>query len=78
MAYNKSEVEAVADAVMNAIKAVKDGIGVDDTAAAIALFTAFAAAADEFKNDTDAAVLHLGGRLMTSYGDTRVNPEAPA
>ena len=73
MAYNKEQVQAVADAIYDAIQAARDGIGVDDTAAAITLFTAFAGAADEFQTDTDAAGLHLAARLADRFGDSRID-----
>ncbi len=77
MAYEKAQVAAGADAVYEAINAVRDGIGVEDTGAAINLFTALAGCADEFKNDTDAAILHFVSRLAGRFGDDRVNEEAP-
>lgn len=76
MAYDKDQVQAVADAVYDVVQAVKDGLDVSDMTAGMALMTAFMAAADEFKNDTDAAGLHMGARLMDRFGDSRV--DAPA
>lgn len=73
MAYNKGQVEALGDALLDAVDAVRDGVGVDDTAAAIALFTALAGAADEIKGDTDAALLHLVGHMASKVGDRRVD-----
>ncbi len=74
---NKAEVIAVADAVYGAIEAVKDGFDIEDTAAAIALITAVVAAANEFKEDWDAAGLHIISRLADLFGDGRVNPVDP-
>ena len=76
MAYNKNQVLDLAVAFKKWIEAVKDGIGVEDTGAAIALFTALAGAADEFKDDTDAAVLHFVSKVLELFGDERVNVAA--
>jgi len=73
MAYNKDQVSELAVAFKGAIEAVKDGVGVEDTGAAIALFTALAGAADEFKADTDAAVLHFVAKVLDLFGDERVD-----
>ena len=75
MAYEKQQVQALADAVVDSILAVRDGgIGADDVDEAINLFQKLAAAADEFKTDTDAAALHLSARMAERFGDMRVGP----
>lgn len=73
MAYNKAQVQAAGVAVLNTIDAVKDGLDASDVGAAISLLTAIAEAADEFKNDTDAAILHLVATIADGVGDDRVN-----
>jgi len=78
MAYNKAQVQAVGDEIIKTINAVKDGIDASDMTQAITLMTAFMSAADEFKDDTDAAMLHLAGHLMDRYGDKRQNLVDPA
>jgi len=77
MAYEKAQVHAAADAVYAVIQAVKDGLDIADVGAAITLLTAFVGAADEFKDDTDAAGLHLAARLADRFGDERINPVDP-
>lgn len=72
--YNKEQVVAAADAIVATIDAVKDGLDAADVGAAVTLLTAVAAAADEFKGDTDAAVLHLVAAIADRIGDQRVNP----
>jgi hypothetical protein len=74
MAYDKTQVFAFADAVFDGVHAVRDGVGVEDTGAAISLFTALASCVDEFKDDTDAAALHFVSRLTDRFGDQRMNP----
>lgn len=81
--YDKSHPQNAAVAVHAAFYAVKDGVGVEDTGAAINLFTAIAACADEFKSDPDAAGLHFVSKLADLFGDDRMNrpeevtPETP-
>lgn len=74
MAYDKTQVQAAGRAVLDTIDAVKDGLDAGDVAAAVNLLTAIAAAADEFKNDTDAAILHLVATIADGVGDQRVDP----
>ncbi len=69
MAYEKPQVLAGADSVFGGINAVRDGIGVEDTGAAINLFTALAGCADEFKSNLGAAICHFIGRLADRFGD---------
>ena len=73
MAYNKAQVQEVGAAIVGVIDAVKDGVGVADLGAAMTLMTAFAAASDEFKGDTDAAILHLVAAIADGIGDQRVD-----
>jgi hypothetical protein len=75
MMYNKAQVEAVGDAILATIDAVKDGLGPEDVVAAVGLLTSFSAAADEFKGDADAAILHLVGHMASKIGDTRMDAE---
>lgn len=72
--YNKEQVQAVGSAIVKTIEAVKDGVDVSDVGTAIELMTAFAGAADEFKGDTDAAILHLVASIADGIGDARVDP----
>lgn len=77
MTYNKAHPQKFAEAVHGGIKAVGDGIDPSDVGAAVTLFTTLAEAADEFKNDTDAAVMHFAAKLLDLFGDERVNPTTP-
>jgi hypothetical protein len=74
MAYNKAHVQAAGNAVLQVIDAVKDGLDASDVGAAITLLTAITDAADEFRGDTDAAILHLVATIADGVGDDRVNP----
>jgi hypothetical protein len=76
MAYDKTQVHAVADGVVALVYALKDGIDVTDVGAATGLLTSFMSAADEAK-DTDAFLMHLGSRILDVVGDQRVDTEAP-
>ena len=77
MAYEKANVVSFADAVMDGIEAVQDGVGVEDTGAAINLFTALASAVDEFKGNIKAAGPHFIARLADRFGDEQMKEEAP-
>lgn len=76
--YNKAQVEAAGDALLAAIEAVRDGLDVTDVTAAVSLLTAIGGAADEFRTDTDAAVLHLVSHVAGKLGDARVDAGDPA
>jgi len=78
MAYNKQQIETVGDAILASIDAVKDGLDTNDVTAAVSLLTAIGAAADEFRTDTDAALLHLVGHIASKVGDSRVDAEPTA
>jgi hypothetical protein len=74
MAYEKTQVQAVGDALLALVAAIRvDGVGIDDLDEAVMLLTALGGASDEFKADADAALLHLAGYILDRVGDTRVN-----
>lgn len=74
--YDKAQVKAAADAIVDTIDAVKDGLDAGDVTAAVNLLTKVAACADEFKGDTDAAVLHLVAGIADRIGDQRMDTPA--
>jgi hypothetical protein len=73
MAYNKAQVQDAGKAVLATIDAVRDGLDATDVTAAVGLLTAIAAAADEFRDDTDAAILHLVATIADGVGDQKVD-----
>jgi hypothetical protein len=76
MSYEKAELAALADKVLQMFDAVRDGVSLDDLDEAVGLLTAFGAASDEIKQDTDAALLHVAAALLDRVGDRRL--DAPA
>lgn len=77
MAYDEGQVRELAQALLGAVDAVRDGLGPEDAAAGVSLLTALSAAADEAR-DTDAFALHLISELADVIGDRRVNSEDPS
>ena len=69
--YKKADVIELGDAAYSFFKAVRDGIGVDDSDELVALVTAAGKCGEEFK-DRDAFFPHLIGRLADRAGDDGV------
>ena len=74
MAYEKPHVQTLGKTLVKMGFAVADGLDVTDAAVAMELLTAFMAAADELKEDTDAALIHMLSAALDDIGDRRVGP----
>lgn len=73
MAYDKQAVVDTADSLYGLVKALGDGIDVGDSVQLIDFVTKLASSASSFKDDTDAAVVHLLARIAEKVGDDRVD-----
>lgn len=73
MAYDKSQLQELAVAILAMFDGVRDGVDVGDVDEAVGLLTAFGQASDEIREDTDAALLHLASALLGAVGDRRID-----
>ena len=72
MAYNKDQVQALADAVLNMGVAFSDGVQLNEDAdEMLALVPAGLGAADEFKEDLASTLMYLGARITEKGADLR-------
>jgi hypothetical protein len=76
--YTKGDVTGLADKVYDLIMGLRNGVGQDDLNNMVQAMMAAPAATNELKEDTDAAMLHIGARIMDRAGDDRVNPVNPS
>lgn len=77
MAYNKPDLTVLGKAIVKMAYAVGDGLDVTDVAVGMELLQAFMSAANELREDTDAALLHTLAAAMDDVGDKRINPPTP-
>jgi len=71
MAFERAALAELAQKLLDTVDAVSDGVDMQDVDEAVGLLTAFSGAADELKEDTDAAVLYLVSALLGLVGDRR-------
>ena len=72
MAYEKPQVVGLGDAIVAAGVAFSDGFQLtEDSDEVLAVGTALVTAADEFKEDPVAALLHVAGRIADVAGDMK-------
>lgn len=72
MAYNKQHPVNLADRMIDVGVAFGDGFQLtEDSDEIMAVVPAIVASADEFKEDTASALMHLGSRLMDKGADMR-------
>lgn len=72
MAYQKENVQELADKVMKVAEAFSDGFQLsDDSDEIMAVVPALVNASDEFKEDAASALMHLGARLLEKGADMR-------
>jgi hypothetical protein len=71
MVADKVQCKAVGSAFLNFIYAVKEGGWTDE---AMTTFTAAIGAADDLKEDTDAAVPYVIAGFTEAYGDKKAGP----
>lgn len=72
MAYDKTQVTALADSLFAAGVAFSDGIQLgDDSDEILAIIPAVVGAADEFQGDVAATIMYLGSRLLELGGDLK-------
>jgi len=74
MPFNKEHAMAVGAKFVELADAVSDGVDVTDVQKLMELGTAFMAAADEFKNDKDAAIFYALSGATGKVGDMKLDP----
>jgi hypothetical protein len=75
--YNKEQVKAAGGQLISLLYGFADGLDLSDSANVIAFVTSVTGAVDEFKGDTDAAILHFLAGAAEAFGDRRINPTPP-